>query len=229
MLGAAYHSGVIWLALSDDVAAMDALHFVKTYLPPPPARLLEVGCGDGRLARALDRLGYRVTAIDPDAPAGKIFLRVSLEDFSDPLGFDAAVASRALHHVADLAGALSKLHRLLMAEGSLLVIEHACERFDEATARWYLQRRRDTDAGAPGSVQRCLAEWKADHAGLHGAVAMCRELDRRFAQGFFSWTPYLYRELGAAFEHEERRLIEAGAIQATGFVYVGKRRSRRTG
>jgi hypothetical protein len=34
----------------------------------------------------------------------------------------------------------------------------------------------------------------------------------------------MYGELGDAFEREERRLIEAGTIQATGFVYVGERR-----
>jgi 2-polyprenyl-3-methyl-5-hydroxy-6-metoxy-1,4-benzoquinol methylase len=30
-------------------------------------RVLEIGCGDGRLARRLVRLGARVIAIDPDA------------------------------------------------------------------------------------------------------------------------------------------------------------------
>jgi hypothetical protein len=50
---------------------------------------------------------------------------------------------------------------------------------------------------------------------------MRRELDRRFTESFFAWTPNLYSELGQALEQEERTLIEAGAIQATGFVYVG--------
>ena len=36
--------------------------------------------------------------------------------------------------------------------------------------------------------------------------------------------PYLYGELtGAVSEPEERALIDAGAIQATGFRYVGER------
>jgi 2-polyprenyl-3-methyl-5-hydroxy-6-metoxy-1,4-benzoquinol methylase len=50
---------------------MDASEFIKAQLPPPPARVLDVGCGDGRLARELSDLGYRVVAIDPRAPAGR--------------------------------------------------------------------------------------------------------------------------------------------------------------
>jgi hypothetical protein len=54
---------------------------------------------------------------------------------------------------------------------------------------------------------------------------MRRELDRRFTESFFAWTPSLYSELGHTLEQEERMLIDAGAIQATGFVYVGERRA----
>jgi hypothetical protein len=42
----------------------------------------------------------------------------------------------------------------------------------------------------------------------------------------FVWTHYLNRELGDAVdERAERALIEAGAIQATGFRYVGERQA----
>jgi SAM-dependent methyltransferase len=99
-------------------------------LRPAPARVLEVGCGDGRLARALDELGYRVTAIDPEAPEGAIFQAVSLEDFAAPEGFDVVVAIRALHHIPDLGGALAKLLRLLVPGGRLVVVEHAWDRLD---------------------------------------------------------------------------------------------------
>jgi SAM-dependent methyltransferase len=202
---------------------VDVLQFVTAQLPPAPSRVLEVGCGDGRLARALDDLAYRVVAVDPAAPEGAIFQAVSLEEFADPARFDAVVASRALHHIPDLGGALSKLQRLLVPAGRLIVVEHAFDRFDEPTARWYLERRRATDAGAPSSLQACLAEWEADHAGLHGYAAMRRELDGRFTERWFAWTPSLYLELGESLEDEEGRLIEAGSIQATGVQYVGER------
>jgi hypothetical protein len=64
----------------------------------------------------------------------------------------------------------------------------------------------------------------ADHAGLHSSAAMRRELERRFEERLFVWTPYLNRELGDAIdERAERALIDAGTIQATGFRYVGER------
>jgi hypothetical protein len=111
---------------------------------------------------------------------------------------------------------------LLVPGGRLIVVEHACDRLDEPTARWYFGQRGATDPDAPSSLEACLAEWEADHAGLHGSAAMRRELERRFTERFFAWTPYIHRELGEALEHEERTLIEAGVIQATGFVYVGE-------
>jgi 16S rRNA A1518/A1519 N6-dimethyltransferase RsmA/KsgA/DIM1 with predicted DNA glycosylase/AP lyase activity len=39
------------------------LEFLERHLPPAPARVLEVGCGDGRLTRALPDRGLcaRVT------------------------------------------------------------------------------------------------------------------------------------------------------------------------
>ena len=49
-------------------ATMSVLAFVRSALPPPPARVLEVGAGDGELAAALLAAGYDVVAIDP-APA----------------------------------------------------------------------------------------------------------------------------------------------------------------
>jgi SAM-dependent methyltransferase len=206
--------------------SQETVQLVKTQLPPSPARVLEVGCGEGRLARTLDELGYRVTAIDPDAPEGAFFQAVSLEDFDDPERFDAVVASRSLHHIPDLAGALSKIQRLLVPGGRIVVVEHAWERLDEPTARWYFEQRRATHAhGAPDSLQACLGKWQAHHADLHGYAALREELDERFAERYFAWTPYLYGELGQALEQEERRLIEAGAIKPTGFIYVGERDS----
>jgi SAM-dependent methyltransferase len=203
---------------------MDVLQFVTAHLPSAASRVLEVGCGDGRLARALDDLGYQVVAIDPAAPEAAIFQAVSLEEFAGAVRFDAVVASRSLHHIHDLPGALSKMQRLLAPGGLLILVEHAFERLDEPTAGWYLEKRRAKGAHAPSSLQACLAEWETDHAGLHSYTAMRRELDLHFTERWFAWTPSLYLELGHALEREERRLIEAGTIQPTGFQYVGERR-----
>ena len=201
--------------------------FVKAQLPPNPARVLEVGCGEGELARAVARLGYEIVAIDPQAPDGDIFEPVSLEEFAGPGPFDAVLANRALHHIPDLAGALDRVARLLRPGGRLIVHEHAWERMDERTARWYLERRTESAPAAPASVESCLADWNADHAGLHRYEEMRAALDQRFRERYFAWTPYLHGELGGAeVEREERDLIEAGRIQALGFNYVGETRTR---
>ena len=197
--------------------------FVETHLPSAPSRVLEVGCGGGGLALAISQLGYQVDAIDPRAPVGAIFHTVSLEEFSDPGPFDAVLANLALHHIPDLGGALAKIRQLLRPGGRLIVNELAWDRFDEPTARWYLEHRAATHHGAPRSLERCLDEWAADHAGLHTSAAMRSELDRHFEERFFGWTPNLNRELGKAIDDRaELALIEAGEIQATGFRYVGE-------
>jgi SAM-dependent methyltransferase len=195
--------------------------FVEAHLPPAPARVLEVGCGHGELARAMAQLGYEVIAIDPDAPKGELFQAVSLEEFtiSDP--FDAVVASRALHHIPDLAESVMKIEGLLRQGGRFILDEHACDRLDDQTARWYFLHRVG-EADAPGSLKACRAEWEADHQDLHGYAAMREELDRHFNELFFSWMPYLYGELADVEEEQERALIETGAIQAMGFRYVGE-------
>ena len=180
-----------------------------------------MGCGRGDLARAIAGSGYDVVAIDPDAPRGQLFEAVSLEEFAATDAFDAVVASRALHHIPDLPGALEKIAGLLRSEGRLILDEHACDRLDEKTARWYFAQRAG-EPGAPRSLQACLAAWENDHADLHGYAAMRKELDRRFTERFFSWMPYLYGELADIDEEKERALIEEGAIQAMGFRYVGE-------
>jgi SAM-dependent methyltransferase len=143
----------------------DFTHFVLSQLPPTPARVLEVGCGEGELARALAAEGYEFVAIDPEAPEGPIFRRTTIEAFDEPGPFDAVVASLALHHVEDLGGVLDKLVRLL--RGPLILNEHAWDRLEPMTP-----------------------EWEEEHAGLHGYGAMRAELDARFDERFFEWRPY---------------------------------------
>lgn len=210
---------------------MDLEAFVLAHLPLVPARILEVGCGAGRLARVLAGAGHAVTAIDPDAPAGPLFRRLTLEQFAESGPFDAVVASRSLHHVEDLASTLDRIAALLGPRGVLVVNDFAKERLDGPTAEWYLDRRRALAAAggkaAPGSLDECLRDWDDDHAGLHGYEAMRAALDVRFVERFFAWVPYLHYELGqAASEALEQEEIDAGAIWATGFRYVGETADR---
>lgn len=203
---------------------MHLTDFVLAHVPPVPARVLEVGCGRGDLARALAAAGYEVTAIDPEAPEGPLFRRVTLEDFAEPELFDVVVASRSLHHGADLADAADKIAALLRPGGVLVLNEFAKERLEGPTAEWYYAQRRALAAAggraAPGTFEECLYE---EHADIHAYGDMWLELDRHFGERAFVWVPYLHDELGEVVTEElERSLIEAGAIQATGFRYVGE-------
>ena len=127
--------------------------------------MLEVGCGEGDLAWALDAARYEVVALDPEAPGGRIFRRTTIEAFEEPGPFDAVVASRSLHHVHDLGAVLDKLLRL--TGGPLILDEFAWDRREPMTP-----------------------EWEEEHAGLHGYAVMRPELDARFDERLFEWRPY---------------------------------------
>jgi SAM-dependent methyltransferase len=198
--------------------------FLQEQLPPPPARVLEVGCGQhGGLATALSVAGWDMLAIDPMAPPGEIFRRLLLDDLASEDGpFDAVVAVRSLHHIRELDGALAKIVSLLRPEGVLAVDEFGWDLLDEPTLDWLLEQRRSRDGEAAPTRDELAAEWEADHLGLHGYEALRRELDARFEQRAFSWEPDLYRQLGGReAEVLERALIEAGRIRALGFRWAG--------
>jgi SAM-dependent methyltransferase len=141
------------------------IDFVLSQLPRPPARVLEVGCGEGDLAWALDAAGYDVVAVDPEAPEGRIFRRTTIEAFDEPGPFDAVVAILSLHHVENLGAVLDKLARL--TEGPLILNEFAWDRREPMTP-----------------------EWEEEHAGLHGYAVMRPELDARLEERLFEWRPY---------------------------------------
>jgi 2-polyprenyl-3-methyl-5-hydroxy-6-metoxy-1,4-benzoquinol methylase len=79
--------------------------FVENDLPVAWACILEVGCGQGDLARELAASGHDVVAIDQAAPEEELFQAASLEAFTEDGHFDAVIGSRALRHIPDLADA----------------------------------------------------------------------------------------------------------------------------
>jgi SAM-dependent methyltransferase len=192
---------------------MDLHLLARRELPPPPSRVLEVGCGRGDLALALAADGYDVVAVDPKAPAGQIFRQTTIEELGDEGLFDGALASLSLHHLHDLEVALGRVRSLLRPGAPFVVREFGWDLVDEPTARWDYRRR-----GLEGG----LAEWRDEHDDLHGFEALRAGLEAHFRTRSFEQGPYLSEfEPGEGQPEEEVRLIDAGEIRAIGFVYVG--------
>ena len=60
--------------------------FVLKQLPPPPLRVLEVGCGhEGGVVELLAGAGYDVLGVDPHAPAGERFLQTTFQEARNSL------------------------------------------------------------------------------------------------------------------------------------------------
>jgi SAM-dependent methyltransferase len=197
----------------------DLVSFVLDALPARPAHVLEVGCGAGDLAQTMHTAGYRVLAVDPEAPEGPIFRRTTLERLESAGPFEAAVATYSLHHIQSLDPALDRLTGLLVPCGKIVLEEFGWDRLDQATAKWYADQQEQP------SVESVLADWRAEHEGLHGYAEMRRALDERFAEQFFEWRPYLYRCLDRSdLEPLEREAIARAEVRAVGFRYVGVRR-----
>jgi SAM-dependent methyltransferase len=109
-----------------------------TLLPPPPAPLLDLGCGTGWTSCFLARRGYAVVGQDlapdmidlawrnkerycPDADLH--FLVSDYEDLDYEEEFDAAVFYHSLHHAVDEAAALRGVCRALRPGGVCVASE----------------------------------------------------------------------------------------------------------
>jgi SAM-dependent methyltransferase len=132
-------------------------------------RLMDVGCGQGRTFQLLRRLyaPREIVAVDIDplmlerarAEAARCEIPVSVKacsvtrlDLPDG-SVDAVLCHQLIHHVADQAGALRELHRVL-APGGFLFLSESCRPFIETwTVRWFFRH--------PPGVQRTAAEFQA--------------------------------------------------------------------
>jgi SAM-dependent methyltransferase len=210
--------------------------FVKTHLPAPPARVLELGCGAvGGFVPLLRGDGYDAIGVDPEAPAGEEYRRVRFEELEPLDGLDTVVACTSLHHVEHAADVISAVARCLRPHGTAIVVEWDWQGFDRATAEWsfrrlgpngdegWLHRRRDDWAASGRSWDEYLPAWAGEH-GLHPAGELIRLLDERFERLHLERGPYVFPDLDAT-EEDERAAIAASEIRATRIDYVGRLRN----
>jgi Methyltransferase domain len=187
---------------------VDFTAFVLQELPPPPAHVIEIGCGDiGGVVPALVAAGYDAIGVDPRAPAGERFRQVDLREVGGE--FDAAVAGRVLHHLEPLGEALDHLASLAPV---LVVDEFAWDLIDEELQAWYeAEYAARPDAVGPPSVE----EWRWRHPGLHPHAAVLDGLRARYDERRLDWVPYFHRWLGDVESPDRIGYQWAGARTAT--------------
>jgi hypothetical protein len=203
----------------------DFATFVFDQLPPPPRRVLEVGCGElGGLVEVLVERGYDALGVDPHAPAGSRYVQAEFQELDG--SWDAVVAGRVLHHVNPLGAGLDQLASFAPL---LIVDEFASDRIDAAAQDWYEgQHRLLRASGVEPNGPPSLDEWRERHPGLHPHDLLLRELRARYDELALEWLPYLSRWLGGpSSEALERTLIDAGAIPAIGYRWAGARSAKR--
>jgi len=203
----------------------ETLKFLERHLPSPPSRVLEVGCGDGEVARALAARGYDVTGLDadlaipsPTTAADDARVRWIEADFlfyEEAEPYDAVLFTRSLHHMAPVAKALNRAAALLRPGGRFLAEEFAFDRVNIQTARWYY----DLEAvlAAAGlipptdpllrEIRNPLGRWRQEHVAdppLQSGHAMLAAARERFDLGPAEEAPYLYRTFAGRMEPGER-------------------------
>ena len=130
-------------------------------LPPPPARVLECGCGTGWVSRFLAKRGYEVVGQDcaQDAidlardnpmfiePGAVSFECSDYEDMSYHEEFDAVVFYASLHHAQREDKALRCAYAALKPNGVLIAVEPGLGH--EKRVRWFAQKYDVLDRDMP--------------------------------------------------------------------------------
>jgi SAM-dependent methyltransferase len=144
---------------------------------PPPARLLDVGCGTGALAARLAGSGYDVTGVDPSDRMLEVMRRrapgieaVHAGGEALPFGdgaFDLALTVATLHHVAApdaVRAVLAEMARVVRPGGHVLIWDH-----NPRNPYWpHLMRRVPQDSGETGQADPRRGE--RPRARLHAAM-----------------------------------------------------------
>lgn len=223
------------------IATEQTLAFVKSNLTKNHLKILEVGCGNGYLAKSLLEVGFQVTAIDKEMDCvasakalGIEAIQSDILDFNTDGLFDVVLFTRSLHHIGPLDKVLVKVKSLLCSTGKLLVEDFAFEKMDEKTANWFYEVKDlvDTLAGKSEEINPSLTpltRWMKHHgqfASLHTGRDLAGSIERHVGTFYSETCPYLYRYFGdeakgKIFEWESK-LIERKEIQPIGLRIVAK-------
>jgi len=134
-------------------------------------RVLDIGCGTGRMADVLARRGARVWGVDPSAemlaharrcrPPGGGFKQARAERLPFKDGwFDAAVMRQVVHHV-ELDAAFAEAARVLRADGRLAIATFHPDHFDSVWVARLLPRVAEIDRARFPGPERLVAALRA--------------------------------------------------------------------
>ena len=205
------------------MASVDLRAFVRANLPEPPARVLEVGAGDGGLARALRADGYDVLAIDPRSDSEDV-RPIALAELDEPAGsFAAAVAVVSLHHVEPLEESCRRLGELVEPGGMLVIDEFDVGALDLGAAAWWLEQRAAIGEPQPQTAEELVADHRLH---LHPLARILAALEPDFELGSPVRGAWLHHwKLGDSLRVVEEEAIARGRISAVGARLVGRRRA----
>jgi len=221
---------------SDETWLAAVWPFVRGWLPAPPAAVVEIGCGPlGGFVPMLRAAGYDATGVDPEAPDGPGYHQVEFERYQMPGPAAAVVACTSLHHVADVGEVLGLAGAALAGGGTIVVVEWARERFDDATAQWcfdrlpgpsaehnWLRHRHDEWRASGLPWESYCRGWAAEE-GMHAGEDIVAGLDARFDRRFAGHGPFFFADLAGVTEADEQAAIDAREIQPNRIGYVGRR------
>ncbi len=207
--------------------------FIRRFLPRGCRRILEVGCGTGKLAARLSQDGYEVVAIDSDHDAVAAAQQIGVDarvvtwpDFNDGQ-FNAILFTRSLHHIHPLDQSIQHAADSLTEDGRIIVEDFAYESTDEKTLRWFASVVRFLGAASllvEGdeflnkmlSKTKTLNAWRQNHEHeLHTATEIGAQLEKVLGDVVTEEAPYYFRYLAGAIVVTERRdaIVQALAEQ----------------
>lgn len=207
----------------------ETLQFVLENIGSNPSRILEVGCGDGWLAKRLLDLGHDVIAIDSSeeaiARACKLGIDARVARFPDfhEEPFDVVLFTRSLHHIRPLMPAVTHARELMKPTGLLVVEDFAYSETSEYGARWFfrllsLLSSCDVLLPAEDTFGRKLLNgqgesslWREHGHEINTADEVREAIRRHFALKSLQIAPYFYRYVSQMVADDARggRIVSA--------------------
>ncbi len=166
--------------------------------PQPGEKLLEVGSSAGYRIEGYAGIGVKLWGVDSDhdaietakrtgSPVNLIEADASNLPFADGF-FDKVLCVHLLEHLADPAGAIGEMHRVLKPQGRAVIVV-PCERIrgDTAFAGWIRLKNLHLQRFSPLQIARLLSEhFQIEEALFHTLIP------GRFVQMPLDRTPLLY-------------------------------------